>query len=137
MKGRFWRANPNENKHICLLCGVIRGPNFLRCNKILSHHHFYFSFLPSLFLPYKETFMDDYDRILNYNDIKYGPYEIFDNFRFIIFYGDQNIEYKRIAIRTRPFLSCVVYFKRFSPYVHICLRSLGLFVLYICNQQQM
>jgi hypothetical protein len=81
--------------------------------------------------------MDDYDRILNYNDIKYGPYEIFDNFRFIIFYGDQNIEYKRIAIRTRPFLSCVVYFKRFSPYVHICLRSLGLFVLYICNQQQM
>jgi hypothetical protein len=36
--------------------------------------------------------MDDYDKIYNYSGIKYGPYEIFDNFRFIIFYGDQNIK---------------------------------------------
>jgi hypothetical protein len=32
--------------------------------------------------------MDDYDGIYNYNNIKYSPFENFDNFWFIIFYGD-------------------------------------------------
>jgi hypothetical protein len=35
--------------------------------------------------------MDDYDGIYNYNSLKYSPSETFDNFWFIIFYGDQNI----------------------------------------------
>jgi hypothetical protein len=35
--------------------------------------------------------MDDYERIYNCNGLKYIPFEIFDNFWFIIFYGDQNI----------------------------------------------
>jgi hypothetical protein len=37
--------------------------NFLRCTKILSQRHPFLFFLPSPFLPYKNTFMDDYDRI--------------------------------------------------------------------------
>jgi hypothetical protein len=39
------------------------GPNSLRCIKILSQGHLFPSFLPSLFLPCKDTFMDDYDGI--------------------------------------------------------------------------
>jgi hypothetical protein len=39
------------------------GPNSLSCTKILSRHHFFMSFLPSLFLPCKNIFMDDYDGI--------------------------------------------------------------------------
>ncbi len=36
--------------------------------------------------------MDDYDGIKNFNILKYSPFENFDNFWFIIFYGDQNIK---------------------------------------------
>jgi len=39
------------------------GPNFLRCSRILSQCHPFLSFLPSIFLPRKDTFMDDYDGI--------------------------------------------------------------------------
>jgi hypothetical protein len=39
------------------------GPNSLRCTKILSQRHPFLSFLPSHFLPCKDTFMDDYDGI--------------------------------------------------------------------------
>jgi hypothetical protein len=35
--------------------------------------------------------MDDYDGIYNCNGLKYSPFENFDNFWFVIFYGDQNI----------------------------------------------
>jgi hypothetical protein len=35
--------------------------------------------------------MDDYDGIQNCNSLKYNPFEILDNFWFIIFYGDQNM----------------------------------------------
>jgi hypothetical protein len=35
--------------------------------------------------------MDDYDGIWNCDGLKYSPFEIFDNFWLIIFYGDQNI----------------------------------------------
>jgi hypothetical protein len=35
--------------------------------------------------------MHDYDGIWNCSGLKYGPSKIFDNFWFIIFYGDQNI----------------------------------------------
>jgi len=102
---------------VCCFCLVgYPGPMFLRCAKILSHHHYFVSFLPSFFLPCKNTFMDDYDGILNYNCLKYNPSKIFDNFWFIIFYGDQNIGWKRIAIRTRwSFSSYVVHLKGFSP----------------------
>jgi hypothetical protein len=57
-----------------------RGSNFLRCTKILSQCHPFLSFLPNFLLPCKDTFMDDYDKILNCNDIKYNPFENFDNF---------------------------------------------------------
>jgi hypothetical protein len=40
--------------------------------------------------------MDDYDGIKNSIELKYNPFEIFDNFWFIIFYGDQNIGLKRM-----------------------------------------
>jgi hypothetical protein len=36
---------------------------FLRCTKILSQHHHFLYFLPSHFLPCKDTFMNDYDGI--------------------------------------------------------------------------
>jgi hypothetical protein len=67
------------------------GPNFLRCTKILSQHHLFWSFLLSFFLPHKDTFMDDYDGIYNCNGLKYSPFENFDNFWLVNFYGDQNI----------------------------------------------
>jgi hypothetical protein len=35
--------------------------------------------------------MVDYDKIYNSNSLKYSPFKFFDNFLFIIFYGDQNI----------------------------------------------
>ncbi len=56
------------------------GPNSLRCTKILSQCHPTLSFLPSPFLPCKDTFMDDYDGIYNYKDLKYSPFENFDKF---------------------------------------------------------
>jgi len=42
---------------------------------------------------------------------------MFDNFLFIIFYGDQNIGQKMIAIKTRPFSSYIVHLKGFSPII--------------------
>jgi hypothetical protein len=41
----------------------LMGPNSLKCTKIFSQCHCFLFFLPSLFLPCKDTFMDDYDRI--------------------------------------------------------------------------
>jgi hypothetical protein len=49
---------------VCCFCLVgLLGPIFLRCTKILSHRHSFVFFLPSSFLPCKNTFMDDYDGI--------------------------------------------------------------------------
>jgi hypothetical protein len=56
------------------------GPNSLRCTKILSWCHPFLSFLPSPFLPCKDTLMDDYDGIYNCNGLKYNPSKIFDKF---------------------------------------------------------
>ncbi len=39
------------------------GADFLRCTKNLSQHCHFVSFLLNPFLPCKDTFMDDYDRI--------------------------------------------------------------------------
>jgi hypothetical protein len=39
--------------------------------------------------------MDDYDKIKNYNGLKYSPFENFDNFWFITFYGDQKYTIKK------------------------------------------
>ncbi len=41
----------------------IEGSKFFRCIKILSQFHPFLSFLLNLFLPCKDTFMDDYDGI--------------------------------------------------------------------------
>jgi hypothetical protein len=35
--------------------------------------------------------MYDYDGIKNFNCLKYNPFETFDNFWFIILFGDQDI----------------------------------------------
>ncbi len=67
------------------------GPNYL-CTKILSQRHLFLSFSPSPYLSYKYTFMDDYNGIYNCNGLKYSPFESFDNFLLVIFYGDQNIK---------------------------------------------
>ncbi len=56
------------------------GLNSLRCTKILLQHHLFLSFLLSLFFPCKDTFMDDYDGILNYNGLKHVPSEILTTF---------------------------------------------------------
>jgi hypothetical protein len=40
---------------------VMKGANSLKCTKILSQCHPFLFFLPSPFLPCKDTFMDDYD----------------------------------------------------------------------------
>jgi hypothetical protein len=38
--------------------------------------------------------MDDYDGFYNCNSFKYSPFENFENFWFIIFFGDQNYDVK-------------------------------------------
>jgi hypothetical protein len=63
--------------------------------------------------------MDDYDVIYDCNGLKYSPSEMFDNYWFIIFYGDQNIGLKSTLVRTRPFSSCVVHLKGFSPFNYV------------------
>jgi len=40
-----------------------KGANSLRCTKILSWCHTFLAFLPSPFLPCKDTFMVDHDGI--------------------------------------------------------------------------
>jgi hypothetical protein len=40
---------------------VMKAANSLRCIKILSQCHHFLFFLPSPFLPCKDTFMDNYD----------------------------------------------------------------------------
>jgi hypothetical protein len=64
--------------------------------------------------------MDDYDGIYNYNSLKYSPSENFDNFLFIIFYGDQNI-----GNELGLFLSCVVYLKGFLPIWYSMSKTIG------------
>jgi hypothetical protein len=58
---------------------IMGGVNFLRCIKILLKCHLVLSLLPSLFLPCKNTFMDDYDEILNHNSLKYSHSKYFCN----------------------------------------------------------
>jgi hypothetical protein len=40
----------------------------------------FYIFLPSHFLPYKNTIIDYYDGIYHCNGLKYGTYEIFETF---------------------------------------------------------
>jgi hypothetical protein len=50
------------------------------------------------------------------NDLKYDIYKIFDTLWFINIDGDQNIEKKKgFHLKTRFFLSLVIYFKEFGP----------------------
>jgi hypothetical protein len=53
----------SKKSHLDACKKYYQGANFLRCIKILSQHHSFLSFLPSPFLPCKDTFMDDYDGI--------------------------------------------------------------------------
>jgi hypothetical protein len=48
--------------------------------------------------------MNDYDRIKNFNDLKYGIYEIFNNFWPINFDEDQNIKKTRTLVKIKSFL---------------------------------
>jgi hypothetical protein len=57
------------------ILNVIKGPNFLRCTKILSQRHHFSSFLSC-----KDTFMDDNNGIYNCNGLKYSPFENSNNF---------------------------------------------------------
>jgi len=61
-------------------CIKYMGPNFLRCTKIFSQCHHFLSFLHVLFLPCKDTFMDDHDGIYNFYGLKYNPSKTFDKF---------------------------------------------------------
>ncbi len=63
--------------HFCFIMG---GANYLRCTKILSQCHFFLFFLPSIFLPCKNTFMHDYDEIQYRSSLKYSLSKFFDNF---------------------------------------------------------
>jgi len=53
----------NEIKILKKMALLFMGAKFLKCTKILSQHHLFLSFLPILFLPFKDRFMDDYDGI--------------------------------------------------------------------------
>jgi hypothetical protein len=79
--GTHGEGNKNE-AYYCIKTELFMqmGANSLRCTKILSQCHPFLSFLPSFFLPCKDTFMDDYDGIYNCNSQKYSPFEKFDSF---------------------------------------------------------
>jgi hypothetical protein len=63
------------------------GPNSLRCTKILSQHHLFYVFYLVFFLPYKNTFMDDYDGIYNCSGLTYDRMKYL-TFLICYFYGD-------------------------------------------------
>jgi hypothetical protein len=44
----------------------------------MTWYHIFMYFLPSDFLSCKKTFINNYDKILNYNGLKYGTYEILE-----------------------------------------------------------
>jgi len=62
------------------LCTMCEGCKFFKVYKNLSQRHPFLSCLPSIFLPCKDTFMDNYDGIYNCNSPKYNPSENFENF---------------------------------------------------------
>jgi hypothetical protein len=55
---------------------ILKGSIFLRCIQILSPCHFYFYFLFSFFKSCKHMFMNDYDKNLNYNNLKFNLLKI-------------------------------------------------------------
>jgi hypothetical protein len=91
----------------------VKSPNSLRCIKILSSCHSFFFFLPSPFYNVKTHLWMIMMESKIYFGLKYNHFENFDNFWLIIFYGDRNKRVKKIAIRTRPLLFCVVHLKGF------------------------
>lgn len=67
-----------------------------------------------IFSSCKDIFMDDYDGILNYNDLNI----IF--LKFLYFFNSLNLmgskyREKKIVIKIKSFLSSMVHLKRFSP----------------------
>lgn len=47
-----------------------------------------------VFLLCKNTFMNDYDEIYNYNDLKYDTYKIIDTFSLLILMGSKINKFK-------------------------------------------
>ncbi len=60
---------------------------FFKVYQNLSQCHPFLSFLPSSFLPCKNTFMDDYDGIHNCNSLKYSPLKKITTFDSLFFMG--------------------------------------------------
>jgi len=54
--------------------------------------------------------MDDYDKILNYNNFKFDNYEILNTFWFISYDEDQNMSRKITTISNKHFLSLIINF---------------------------
>jgi hypothetical protein len=64
--------------------------------------------------------MDDYDGIYNCNGLKYSPSKIFNNYLTHYFLWESKYRVKNdYTIRTRPFSSCVVHLKGFSPFNYV------------------
>jgi len=64
---------PNDNRSTI-------GSKFF---KVYQNHDImstFYIYLLGHFLPYKNTFIDDYDGIYDYSGLKYGTYEIFETF---------------------------------------------------------
>jgi hypothetical protein len=80
--------------------------------------------------------MDDYDGIYNCNSLNYSPFENFEKKIFIIFNGDQNIRFKNIVVMIKPFFSCVVHFKGFSP-TCMFMTNLNLYITYLPTYQDL
>jgi len=103
----------------------IKAPTILRLiitlgSKFCKVHQNIFigSFLEYFYLVFllcKNTFMNDWNEIYSYNDLKYDTYKIIETFLLLILMGSKNNNLM-IAIRTRSFLSWLVHPKRFSPH---------------------
>jgi hypothetical protein len=71
--GMWWTKLKSKLAKCVLNNTILSSVNFLRFTKILSQGHFFLSFLSC-------------------NSLKYNSFKNFDNFSFIIFYENQNIE---------------------------------------------
>jgi hypothetical protein len=70
---------------------MILRSNFFKVYQNRDNVTLFCKFSLVFFILCKDTFMYDYDGILNCNGLKYGTDEIFDTFWLISFDGDQNI----------------------------------------------
>ncbi len=111
--------------------------------KVYQNHDImstFYIFLPGHFLPYKNTFIDDYDWIYDCSGLKYGTYEIFETFYLLIWWKSKYIFLQTKIVKIRWYilkdfhLIYVSHCKSCPKFQSLCplLLSFPIFVLLPC-----